>query len=399
MYKIGLDISALDLKFKSHAQRGIGRYVSELKKYFDSHTGAGMDIGTFDHREFRDSGILSKIIDKLPAGRQTIRQQLLYPMHLGGTKKRFDALHFPAHMDAPSWSINNYILTVLDLIPLVMSEMYKAVQNNFRFNFARWLEMKAIKNASLILAISQNTADDVHKILKIPYEKIIVTPLGVDPRFFVEISPEEKDHLKEKYKIPAGRQIVLSVGGIDPRKNYISLIESFSRLLKIFAEKQYKPPVLLIVGSIKNDREYPRLTSMIESAGIGDFVVETGYADDLDLPGLYAISDVLFFPSLYEGFGLTPLEAMAAGTTVVCSGTSCMPEVLGEAAIFADTEDYDQCAAKLCDVLSMEKTKNKLRAAGLKRASMYTWQKTGELTMNAYEKLISEKYAKVSHRR
>lgn len=396
MHRVGLDISALDVKFKSHALRGIGRYVQELSKYLVSNKHPDIEVGTFDHREFREQGILNKVIDYLPAGRQTIRQQLVYPFHLSNQKKKFDLLHFPAHMDAPSWSVNNYVLTVLDLIPLVLSDMYKANKATLRFTFARWLEIKAIKNAGLILAISQNTADDVHRILKIPQERIVVTPLGIDGMFFRDVSEDEKLALYEKFKIPKGNKFVIYVGGIDPRKNYVSLIESFARLLEIEKEKGNKLPSLVMAGSIKNDREYPRLRKLIEDKGISDLVIEAGYVSDMDLPALYAISSVLFFPSLYEGFGFTPLEAMAGGTPVICSPTSCMPEVLGDAAIFVDTKDYDTCALRMHEALNNPGVKEALRDKGIKRAASYNWSKTGELTLAAYEKLIAKNYVKVS---
>lgn len=394
MYKVALDTSALDPKFKSHASRGIGRYVRELKAYFDANSHPTFSIEHFDHREFKEGGIINRMIEMLPAGRQTIRQQLVYPLHLAFPKSRFDVLHFPAHMDAPAWSINNYILTVLDLIPLVLSDLYKAHTPNWRFHFARWLEIRAIKNASLILAISENTARDVERILKVPPERIVVTPLGVSSEFFREVSPAEQDKLRAKYKIDASRKVVISVGGIDPRKNYRSLVETFARLVGIHRDRNLPEPLLLIVGNIEGDREYPRLRDLIHRLDVDDQVIETGFVSNEDLIGLYSLSAALFFPSLYEGFGLTPLEAMAVGTPVLTSNTSCLPEVLGDAGMASDAADYEECAKLLYSILHEPGLAQRLNRQGKKRAALYDWSRTGALTVRAYEQLLIKGYGK-----
>jgi glycosyltransferase involved in cell wall biosynthesis len=387
---IGFDNSALDPKFKSHAQRGIGRYVSELKRYFAEFPSSKVNIESFDHRQFKDRGLINSLVDYLPAGKQTIRQQVVYPFRLKN-HKQIDYFHFPAQMDAPSWSLNNYILTVLDLIPLVLSDLYKANKPGWRFTFARWLEIRAIKNASLILAISQNTANDLVNVLNIPSEKIIVTPLGVNEEFFIEPGADDKINLLEKLGLPTDRHIVLYVGGIDPRKNYQGLIESFSILCQKLERASSSKPLLVLAGGINQDREYPRLKNLIAENNLEGDVKELGFVSNDDLPSLYAASAVLFFPSLYEGFGLTPLEALATGTPVVSSNTSCMPEVLGKAALLVNPHDRDACANALHDVLTVNTLREELRIAGRKHARTYPWTRTGELTLAAYERLIANK--------
>lgn len=169
MFTVGLDTSALDPSFKAHAGRGIGRYVTELKKYFDRNDESTLKVGFFDHRSLRAPSWLERSIASLPAGRETVRQQIVYPLSLKLSRSAaFNVMHFPAHMDAPSWSMRRYIITVLDLIPLVCADLYKADRPGWRYRLARWLEIRAIKNASLVLAISENTARDVVRLLDIP---------------------------------------------------------------------------------------------------------------------------------------------------------------------------------------------------------------------------------------
>ena len=386
-YTVGFDTSALDTEFKAHAFRGIGRYVYELKRYFDNNPRESVTILPFQHSEFKDGGWVGKLIEYMPAGRQTARQQILYPLQLGsrGTQK-FDLLHFPAHMDAPAWSLKNYVLTVLDLIPLVLSDLYKANKPSWRFNLARWLEIRSIRNASLILAISENTARDVQRILNIPEERIIVTPLGVDDRFFEDRSPSIDRTVRLRHSLPADRKLVLYTGGIDPRKNYKGLIKTMRAVIETYRERSLTPPYLAMAGEIRADREFPRLQQIISECNLDDDVGLLGFVPDDELLDLYAISNVFFFPSLYEGFGLTPLEAMAAGVPVVSSDRSCMPEVLGDAALLVDPEDYTQSAEAIKSILETPDLAINLRMLGKKRAAMYPWSKTAQATLNAYER-------------
>ena len=140
MIRVGLDISALDPAFKCHAQRGIGRYVSELTRTIGEPGGGDLSVGYFDHTELLHAGLAARLVNMLPAGRTTVRQQMLYPLKLNaGSLKQYSFVHFPAHMDAPAWSPKPFVLTVLDLIPLILKDLYRANRPGWRFAFARWL--------------------------------------------------------------------------------------------------------------------------------------------------------------------------------------------------------------------------------------------------------------------
>ncbi len=391
MYSIGLDTSALDTSFKNHALRGIGRYVQELHRYLKGYSGAGLQVGSFDQTAFKEPSLALRCIDALPAGKRTLSQQILYPLRLRkGALSQFDAVHFPAHMDAPAWSPKRYILTVLDLIPLVLKDLYKADKPTWRFAFARFLEMQAIKNASLIVAISHNTARDVHRMLGVPEDRIVVTHLGVDRKFFDAQAPRDLQPLLSRYRIPSGRPLVLYVGGIDQRKNAAGLLHTFSILKCMSIEQGQIAPVLLMAGNIQSDAQYTKVEHLIKVLGLEADVVTPGFVDDSDLLQLYATCAVFFFPSLYEGFGLPPLEAMAAGAPVVSSGTSSMPEVLGDAALMVDPNDFEQAARELFAVLHTSELSQRLKSRGPEQAKLFTWSKTGEQTLAAYERLAAQ---------
>ncbi len=383
--RVGLDVSALNPNFKSHAARGIGRYVRELQKSLAELSGANLEIGHFDHDNLIAGSPLKPILDWAPAGRTTLRQQIIYPLQLSNKSIcPFDIVHFPAHMDPPAWGIKNYIVTVLDLIPLVMSDLYKAINPSWRFKLARHLELKAIMNASLVVAISENTARDCERMLGIPSEKIVVTPLGVDRKFFIDPQIKKDPEVLGRLGIPEGRDIILYLGGIDPRKNTTNLIKTF----KILCERRIRRPVLVLAGKIAGDRQYPILLKEIESQGLEADIVMPGFVGDDDLLKLFRYTAAFLFPSLYEGFGLTPLEAMAAGVPVVSSNTSSMPEVLGKAAILVDPTSPMQMADAVSGVLDNPSIAADLRTEGPKRAAMFTWTRTGETTLSAYERFL-----------
>jgi len=388
-FAVGFDTSALDASFKEHATRGIGRYVRELKRYFDglSDGQPELTVDYFDHSLFRAPRFVDRLIDWAPLGRQTLRQQVVYPLYVGGQRTdRFDVLHFPAHMDAPSWSGKRYVLTVLDLIPLICRDLYAAVQPGWRFRLARALELRAIRGASVIVAISENTARDVERILGISRERIVVTPLGVDERFFFAgTGPEEATKLRIRYGIPPDRPVVLYVGGIDQRKNYRGLVETFAEVVRARGAHGESIPVLVLVGKISGDKEYPRLRKIIEESHVGDSIIEAGYVPDEDLVGIYRLSSVFLFPSLYEGFGMPPLEAMAAGLPVVSSDTSAMPEVVGEAGLLYPPTDAGAGARAVLELLQDAAVAQRFSNLGRERARGFTWERTGRSTLEAYQ--------------
>lgn len=437
---VGLDVSALDPEFKAHAQRGIGRYVTELVRYFRGRQESGRPImappseagdagsGTlrvacFDHQSIRTAGtggtkVAAAIVERAPILRTTLRQQCLYPFQLSHAegillsgqsanpvellrkssvgRLPLQAVHFPAHMDAPAWGLSRYALTVLDLIPLVCADLYRAHQLGVRFRFARWLELSSIRNASVVLCISQHTAHDVHRILGVPWERLVVTPLGVDLDKFAGSDPPDQSPLLPVLKRRLGfehgipkRPLVLYVGGIDPRKNIPFMLEVFSRVRRAWDEGAHgPPPMLILAGGIQREREYPALTTALHELGLNQDVVLPGFIPDGELRLLYRLSRVFFFPSLYEGFGLPPLEAMAAGVPVLSSNTSAMPEVLGDAALYCSPTDRDESARRLSELLCSEQIRARLTQAGIERSRLFTWERTGEATLGAYRQLL-----------
>jgi alpha-1,3-rhamnosyl/mannosyltransferase len=410
---VGLDVSALDVAFKAHAGRGIGRYVSALRNYLgeqgyldggielqnngylvDKSVNDRCKIGTFCYKDFTLPRIGQGLVNLLPAGRQTVRQQLCYPLQLGkvGRKYGFDVLHFPAHMDAPAWSPVPYIVTVLDLIPLVCEHLYRSEVGGWRFRLARFLELRAIVNARMVLAISECTARDVERLLGVAPEKIRVTPLGVDRVFFNNHSLDTLRSIKGKYRVCPEQPTLIYVGGIDARKNVPQLIRVFAELASDLVDSQLARPQLLIAGRIEDDRNYPLLHQLIKELYLEDDVKLLGYVPDEELRALVAGADLFVFPSLYEGFGLPPLEAMALGVPVVAQKNSSLIEVLGEGAHWFDLDDKNSAVRVLKELLKDSALRLSRIEVGRKQAQRFTWEHLGHLTLQAYEEYASEQH-------
>lgn len=390
---VGLDVSALDSAFKAHAGRGIGRYVRELHRYLQGYQSDTIAVDTFDHQTCRLPLVIERGLSMIPVGRQTIRQQMVYPVQLGsGPMSRFSALHFPAHMDAPAWTWKPYILTVLDLIPLVLADLYAADVPGWRFRFARYLELRAIRGASLILAISECTARDLERVLNIAPERIRVTPLGVDKSFFEPAADEASERAWEVVGLPRGTNILLYVGGIDPRKNVLGLVRVFDELLSARRSAGLDTPHLVIAGRVAEDRGYPRLCEEIRRRGLEEFIHLVGYVADDVLRGLYQIATIFVFPSRYEGFGLPPLEAMAAGVPVVSSRAASLSEVLGEVGVGVEPDDTAGWVSEIAALLDDPARRVRLSEEGVVQARRFTWARTGEATAAAYEEFCTERY-------
>jgi glycosyltransferase involved in cell wall biosynthesis len=299
-----------------------------------------------------------------------------------------DILHFPVHADAPTWCRTPFIVTVLDLIPLIFKDLYAPKKNNLRFQFARWLELQSIRNARAIFAISEHTATDVHTLLGVPRNKIIVTPLGVDERFFAEDG--ESKAVREKFSLEPKVPLILYVGGIDQRKNISFMLRTFAEVVRERISGATPIPLLVLAGGIANDGQYPLLLAEIERLDLKQYVRLTGFVSDDDLRRLYRTATVFFYPSLYEGFGLPPLEAMASSTPVVSSNTSSLPEVVGADALLFDPKDVAQATRHLLAVLNDETLAERLGEQGRERAKGFRWEETARLTAEGYRRVLKE---------
>ena len=247
----------------------------------------------------------------------------------------------------------------------------------FTPRFAAWLQWlvpKLARRVRQILTVSHYSKDRIADICRVPSEKIHVVHNGVDPRFR-PAADEEIAAARQSFGLP--ENYVLCVGSLEPRKNLPRLLEAWQQVFsQRSANHQCQPdsPKLVLVGTT---------AAVFASAKLeapSDSVVLTGYVPDEVLPALYSGATAFVYPSLYEGFGLTVLEAMACGTPVICSSTTSLPEVAGDAAILVDPNDTASIGSAIESLLSDEPLRNSLRARGLTRAQEFTWDRAAAQT-------------------
>lgn len=407
--RVGLDVTATEMGFKCHATRGIGRYASELSRHLRSADGQpcpdAVTVTAFRQTALPLPGWLESGVTLLGEHRHVARQHVLFSgVFTGSLADRFDMLHFLSQLDAPASCALPYCVTVHDLIPLVFAAQdhtMELTRQRWRRRVSLGLEQRAITRATHVVTGSHWSARDIARLTPVSPEHISVVPHGVGAAFF---GPARKTatQIRSALTLPATRPLILYVGGIDARKNCLGLIAIFERVCQRALESRVVPavdsastlPVLVIAGDVKQDANYPALQRRISASPMRSEIHVVGYVSDDDLRSLLATTAVFAFPSLYEGFGLPPLEASAAGVPVVSSNRSCLPEILGDGAILCDPEDHDTFSAHLWTMLSLSEHAGAMAQRGLARARQFTWDKAAEGTMAVYERLASQQRAR-----
>ena len=247
----------------------------------------------------------------------------------------------------------------------------------FTPRFAAWLQWlvpKLARRVRQILTVSHYSKDRIAEICRVPADKIHVVHNGVDQRFR-PAAEEEIAAARQRFVLP--ENYVLCVGSLEPRKNLPRLLEAWrnvSQQRKTNPQSPQESPKLVLVGTTAAVFASAKLDAPDES------VVLTGYVPDEMLPALYSGATAFVYPSLYEGFGLTVLEAMACGTPVICSSTTSLPEVAGDAAILVDPNDTAAICQAIHDLLADEPLRSSLRTRGLARAQEFTWDRAAQQT-------------------
>jgi glycosyltransferase involved in cell wall biosynthesis len=237
---------------------------------------------------------------------------------------------------------------------------------------------RSVQRADLVLADSQSTKDDLVELLSVEPNKIEVIYPGVEERFRPIEDQAHLEEVRKRYSLPP--RFVLGLGTLQPRKNFIHLIEAFADLRFAICDLH-----LVIAGG--KGWLYEEIFATVERLGLEEQVVFPGFVADEHLPALYNLADLFVFPSLYEGFGLPPLEALACGTPVITSDASSLPEVMGQAGLMVKATDVDGLAEAMQRVLEDDALREGMIARGLEQARKFTWQKAASRLLNLYEKL------------
>jgi glycosyltransferase involved in cell wall biosynthesis len=300
----------------------------------------------------------------------SLREQVHIPLAL--LRERPDVYHAP-HYVLPPFVPCRSVVTIHDTIHLMFPQY---LPNRAAYAYARASMWAAVKRSDRVLTVSESSKRDIVRYFKVADEKVVVVYNALDERFGAEPRPEEVARVRERFQLDHG--FVLYVGNIKPHKNLVRLIEAFEALRR----EGFEELKLLIIGD--EITKWPALRRAVHKHKLHKHVRFLGFQSDETLAVLYRLAAVFVFPSLYEGFGLPPLEAMASGTPVVTSNLSSLPEVAGDAAVLVDP--YDAMAIKegIRRVLTDEALREELRRKGLARARQFSWEQSVARTLQIY---------------
>jgi glycosyltransferase involved in cell wall biosynthesis len=287
-----------------------------------------------------------------------------------------DVMHHTALIRVPSGPIRHHIITIYDLTTQFFPEMHTAI------NIIEWDRVFAFgrDHADLVITDSESARQDVIEHLGIPEDRVKAILLGVRP-LPTHIPEDLLSGVRQKFGLEEGR-FVLAAGSLEPRKNLPRLIEAFAELVRdpLFAEVK-----LVLTGARLHGAK--AVEEAIQTQGIGERVVLTGYVSDEELAALMRGCDCFIYPSLYEGFGLPVVEAMAMGAPVATSNSSSLPEVAGNAALLFDPKSTPALTDAMCQVLSDAVFATELRQRGLERSSLFTWKRCADEHRRVYHEV------------
>ncbi|HXH21902.1 MAG TPA: glycosyltransferase family 1 protein [Dehalococcoidia bacterium] len=356
---------------------GLRRYAMRLSAELLALGGA--DITLLHFSPGRDSFFEGKphrrLFDtRVPlAGKQLVFYPQVRPLSLDIVH---DTYHFPPFLAPASYG---RIMTVADTTAITMRT--HRLKNRLAHKL---LFPVLVRRADHILTISQHTRHDLIELLRLPEGKVTATPLAADDHLQRVSDPARLADVRYRLKLPA--RYFLYVGTIEPRKNLERTVKAFAR-----AAAAHPDAELLLAG--------PRgwgdadLEAVAAAEGVGARVRLLGRVEEQDLAALYTMATALVYPSLYEGFGLPPLEAMQCGCPVITSNVSSLPEVVGDAALLVDPRSIDGIAEAMRAVLASESERGAMIERGLKRARLFSWRRCAERTMEVYEHVAASRAA------
>ena len=238
----------------------------------------------------------------------------------------------------------------------------------------------SMRRADRVITVSEASRRDILRLYGLPPTKVVAIPNGVEDRFQPVDAASRLAAVRQRHGLP--ERFILALGNLQPRKNLRRLVAAYALL-----RHQYGIRHQLVLAGKPLWRE-GAIYRAIERHGLVGDVVTTGYVDDANLPALYSAADLFVYPSLYEGFGLPPLEAMACGTPVVAGATSSLPEVVGEAALLVEPTDVAALAAAIARLLRDDELHRHLGAAGRERAARFSWETAARQTAAVYDAVL-----------
>ncbi|GAB4272175.1 MAG: glycosyltransferase family 1 protein [Candidatus Promineifilaceae bacterium] len=378
--RIGIDVTSALTQ-----GAGIGRYTRELVRAVVAEE-SGHTFHLFSARLVGEPPVPNPLPDvphvvyrPAPLGERWLYRlwyRLRLPLPVQWVTGELDLFHSPDFVLPPVNGRIPTLLTVHDLSFIHYPHVFPKPLVDYLNRVVPW----SVRRATHILADSASTQEDLMRLWGVPAEKITVLYCGVSPQYQPITDAARLTAVRQKYAL-GDLPFVLSVGTVQPRKNYKMLIRAF----KGVAEKL--PHALYIAGG--TGWMHDEILAEIENQGLNGRVRFLGFVDDADLPALYSAADLFVYPSLYEGFGLPPLEAMACGTPAILSNTSSLPEVAGEdGAVLLPPQETAVWQQTILTMLQSPQKREKVANAGRKQSQKFTWQQAAKQLLTLYNHLL-----------
>jgi glycosyltransferase involved in cell wall biosynthesis len=376
--KIGISTSVIQ-----RGQTGVAQYVfaliRELKQYAQEHQ-FFLFVLEEDLPLFEFVGDAMQIVKVAEWHRPAVKNILWHQMVLPGLvrKHRIDVLHIPSYRRMLWTQPCPTVATIHDLAPFLVSKKYDWK----RMFYGRVVVKQLAKCQREIIAISQNTATDIQRFFKLPSSKITVIHNGLDhSRFFPGPGRAAKQWIADRHQVTD--PFFLYVARFEhPGKNHVRLIQSFNKL-KQETNSNWN---LVLGGADWNGAE--AIHHAISASPFKNDIKTIGFVPEEDLTSLYRAADVFVYPSLYEGFGMPPLEAMACACPVISSGRGSLSEIIGDAAKIIDPESINDLKEALKELSVSPSERERFRNLGLERAKRFNWQSTAIQTIRIYERTL-----------
>ncbi|MGA2001730.1 MAG: glycosyltransferase family 1 protein [Terriglobales bacterium] len=304
---------------------------------------------------------------------------------------QFDVVHIPHLFWMPRGLGCPYVLTVHDLLEhMYGSRNLSSLRRSLHF----YLTRRVLRGSARVMAVSQFTKNEIHKLLAIPDERIEVVYNAIDERFLRgHASDADRALIAQRYQV--NYPFLLYAGAIRPHKNVVRIIEAFSALKSELAkEGRFEDLKLIIIGDDMSNN--PRLRRTVVSGGVQNDVRFLGFVPIEVLRIFYDVAKIFVFPSLYEGFGLPPLEAMAHGTPVVTSNTSSLPEVVGNAALMVNPENVFEIRRALHKALLDPTTRERMKQRGYEQAQRFSWEISVSRILEIYREVAGARVARTA---
>ncbi|MCX6811869.1 MAG: glycosyltransferase family 1 protein [Candidatus Berkelbacteria bacterium] len=374
-FKIGIDA-----RMYRRSTGGIGRYIHGLLEALSKIDNKNL------YYVFLTDDDLSEY--KLPA-KNFIPVRARFPHYSIGEQLGFlrllnsyhlDLVHF-TNFNHPIFYRGKFVVTIHDMTMTIFPAPGKQTEALSRF-FYHLVLKRGLRRAKKIIAVSQNTKNDLINIIEVLKQKISVIYHGVDENYKPDHNQEKIIKLKTKYKI--SEPYILFVSQWRPHKGINNLVKAFEILDRRFRIKDLK---LVITG--KPNPRFPEIEKEINTSPLRDRIITPGFIDENDMVPLYSNASAFVFPSIYEGFGLNPLEAMACGTAVATSDISSIPEVCGKGALYFDPNDPEDIALKTHTLLTNNVLRQKLIERGFENVKRFSWKKMAKETLFIYKSALN----------